>query len=284
VTGRPVTTPPADVDASAALAAAAEVGPYFVIGPSPAGPRWRPLTVLTADPAVLRERVGHARRVIAGQAGLDPQRVEERAAASIVFLGLASRLVSPALAAAVLGGVVPRLTAGALYWRPVDGGPWPLAAACPVTGYQAGDLTTDSDLSRTAALLGEHIIQGTVGPLAGTVAASFRLSRQVLWGNVASALAGAAGVLAGRYPERAGAAGRLTAAVLATGPLAGTGDLVQPDPRQSRRFLVRRNCCLFYRVPGGGLCGDCVLATEEARRRNWQAALRPAPDHSGGVI
>jgi len=23
---------------------------------------------------------------------------------------------------------------------------------------------------------------------------------------------------------------------------------------------VRASCCLFYRIPGGGLCGDCVLA------------------------
>jgi FhuF-like iron-sulfur protein len=21
----------------------------------------------------------------------------------------------------------------------------------------------------------------------------------------------------------------------------------------------RRSCCLYYRVPGGGLCGDCTL-------------------------
>ena len=277
-----MTTPAAEADASAALAAAARAGPYFVIEPSLAGPRWQPLTVLTAGPAVLRERVSHTRRVIAGRAGLDPRRIPERAAASIVFLGLASRLVSPALAAAVLGGVVPRLTASTLYWRPVPGGPWPLAVTTPVTGYQAGGLATGGGLRQAAALLDEHIIQGILSPLAGTAAASVRLSRQVLWGNVASALAGAAGVLAGRYPARAEAAGRLTAAVLATGPLAGAGDLVQPDPQQPRRFLVRRNCCLFYRVPGGGLCGDCVLATEGARRRNWQAALSPAPDHSAG--
>ncbi|MEC4021033.1 (2Fe-2S)-binding protein, partial [Streptomyces sp. H27-D2] len=25
------------------------------------------------------------------------------------------------------------------------------------------------------------------------------------------------------------------------------------------RDFVRRSCCLYYRVPGGGMCGDCVL-------------------------
>ncbi|WP_372507037.1 (2Fe-2S)-binding protein [Actinomadura madurae] len=24
--------------------------------------------------------------------------------------------------------------------------------------------------------------------------------------------------------------------------------------------FVRNNCCLYYRVPGGGMCGDCGLA------------------------
>ncbi|MEU7551440.1 (2Fe-2S)-binding protein [Streptomyces sp. NPDC044571] len=23
--------------------------------------------------------------------------------------------------------------------------------------------------------------------------------------------------------------------------------------------FVRRSCCLYYKVPGGGFCGDCVL-------------------------
>jgi hypothetical protein len=62
--------------------------------------------------------------------------VTERVAASIVSLGLASRLVSPPLGAAVLGGVVPYLTLDNLWWRPVDGGPVPLAVG-PVTGRVA---------------------------------------------------------------------------------------------------------------------------------------------------
>lgn len=274
MSGSRAAAPAAEADTSAALAAAARAGPYFAVEPVSAGQRWLPLSLLIADPAAFRERVSHARGVIAGRAGLAAQQVEERAAASIVFLGLASRLISPALGAAVLGGVVPRLAPSALYWRPVDGGPWPLAAAPPVTGYHTGDLAAERDLSRTAALLSAHIIRGTVSPLADAVRARFRLSPQVLWGNVASALAGAAGLLADSHPRQAGAAGQLTAAVLATEPLAGTGDLIQPDTQQPRRFLIRRNCCLFYRVPGGGICGDCVLSTEDARRQHWQAVLR----------
>ena len=116
--------------------------------------------------------------------------------------------------------------------------------------------------------------------LNGAFGTQFRVSPQVLWGNVASALAGAAGMLAEGFPARAQAAGQLTAAILRQGPLRGTGELVQPDAAVARRFLVRRSCCLFYRVPGGGTCGDCVLVREEARRQQWQAVLaRPARGH-----
>jgi FhuF 2Fe-2S C-terminal domain len=121
--------------------------------------------LLVSDPAVLADRVAHARAVIAGRAGLAPAEVADRVAASIVFLGLASRLVSPSLGAA-----------------------------------------------------------------------------------------------------------QLTARMLALEPLRGTGELVQPDPSRPWRFLVRRSCCLFYRVPGGGTCGDCVLTPEDVRRQQWQAA------------
>jgi ferric iron reductase protein FhuF len=42
--------------------------------------------------------------------------------------------------------------------------------------------------------------------------------------------------------------------LLARESLRGHGRYERPD-----RF-VRASCCLFYRIPGGGLCGDCVLA------------------------
>jgi FhuF 2Fe-2S C-terminal domain/Ferric iron reductase FhuF-like transporter len=262
------------VDASAALAVAAGAGPYFVIEPLAGGGPWRPLRVLAAEPAVLRERVAHARGVLERNAGAEPGQVPERAAASIVFLGLASRLVSPSLAAAVLGGVVPHLTLDDLWWRPVDGGPLPLAAR-PASGIEIGELAPGAQLGDAADLLAAGCVEGLAAPLAAAFGTLFRLSPRVLWGNVASALAGAAGMLAAAFPGRAEAAGRLAAEVLARGPLRGTGELVRPDPAQPRRFLVRRSCCLFYRVPEGGTCGDCVLTPEDVRRRQWQAVLSP---------
>jgi hypothetical protein len=277
--------PAAEVDASGALAAAADGGPYFAVEPWAAGAGWRPARLLADDQAVLAERVAHARGVLAGRAGLPPDGVAERVAASIVFLGLAARLVSPSLGAAVLGGVVPDLTLDSLWWRPVDGGPVPLAARA-VTGRAIRRDTADpdaadpdaadpdaADLDEAAALLSERCVQGVAVPVAAAFRAQFRLSPLILRGNIASALAGAAGMLAAQFPDRAEAAGQLTARMLARGPLAGAGRLVQPDASRPRRFLVRNSCCLLYRVPGGGMCGDCVLTPEHVRRQQWQAAL-----------
>ena len=265
--------PAADVDAAAALAVAACAGPYFALEPWAEGAGWRQASLPVTDPAVLADQVAHARAVIAGRAGIAPAEVTERVAASIVFLGLAARLVSPSLGAAVLGGVVPYLTLDNLWWRPHEGGPVPLAAG-PVTGREIGDAAAGRQLDDAAALLSERCVQGMADPVAGAFQALFRLSPLVLRGNITSALAGAAGMLARSFPDRAETAGQLTARILALGPLQGTGELVQPDASQPRRFLVRRSCCLYYRVPGGGTCNDCVLTPEPIRRQQWQAALR----------
>jgi hypothetical protein len=264
--------PPARSDPAAALAAAAAAGPYFAMESAAGRPPWRPLSVLITDRAVLAERVDHARRVLARSAGCSPAEIQERAAASIVFLGLASRLVSPSLGAAVAGGVVPDLAMADVWWRPVEGGPLPLAGRLS-GGAAVGELASAAEMADAARRLSEGCVQGLAGPVAEAFGTAFRLSRQVLWGNVASALAGAAGMLAAAFPARAQAAGRLAETILGLGSLRGTGDLVQPDPVRPRRFLVRRSCCLFYRVPGGGLCGDCVLVPDEVRRQQWQSAL-----------
>jgi hypothetical protein len=263
----------ADVDATEALAAAASAGPYFALEPWTEGTGWRRASLLVSDPAVLADRVACARAVLAGRAGVAAAEVTERVAASIVFLGLAARLVSPSLGAAVLGGVVPYLTLDNLWWLPVDGGPVPLAVrgSGPVTGREVGDAASGRQLDDAAALLSERCVQGMADPVAGGFQALFRLSPLVLRGNIASALAGAAGMLARTFPDRAETAGQLTARILALPPLRGTGELVQPDTSQPRRFLVRRSCCLYYRVPGGGTCGDCVLTPEHIRRQQWQA-------------
>jgi len=218
---------------------------------------------LIDDPAALSERVGYARGVLAIRAGIASGAVEERVAASVVFGGLVSRLVSPQLGAAVLGGVVPDLTMADLWWQPAGDGGWRLAAG-PAGGAEVGALAEGEQVRSAAGLMAERI-RALTAPVTAAFATSFRLSGQVLRGNVASALAGAAAVLAGSCQARAQAAYRLTAQILALEPWRGTGEFASSGPGGSRLQFIRQSCCLLYRVPGAGTCGDCVLTA--GRRR-----------------
>ncbi|MBG0565575.1 (2Fe-2S)-binding protein [Actinoplanes aureus] len=259
-----------------ALEAAARLGPYFTWEPYDGAPGWRPLRELR-DGEVIAERVEIGRRTLAAMSGGG---VDERVVASIVFLGLASRLLSPPLAAAAVGNALPVPDADRLWWRPVDSGPMPIACR---------DLTAvacaDQPAADIAGTLTRTVTQGLVEPILGAFRRRFVLSPQVLWGNVASALGGAAGMIAGSVPGRAARAAAVVDAALAVAPLSGTATLVHPDPGKNRWFLVRNNCCLYYRIPGGGTCGDCVLTPQHIREQQWRAqlerVLRSPGDYGG---
>jgi ferric iron reductase protein FhuF len=152
-----------------------------------------------------------------------------------------SRLVSPVFAAAVLDGVVPMLSLGSVWWQPVATGPMPIA-------YRGVAFRPASP-----ARIVEGCIDATVAPLLATLGDRFRVSPKVLWGNAASALGGAFVMLAADRPAHAERAGRLLSELLQLEPLRGMATW-------NGHALKRRNCCLFYRVPGAGTCGDCVLA------------------------
>lgn len=208
----------------------ATLGPFFQVDSVVEGEDWRPLQDLISGPA-LGERVAHVTAVLGRLAGAE---VEPRVAASTLSLGLFARVLSPVLGAAALGILLPRPTLDDTFWKPVAAGPWALALTGAVT---TSDLTP--------------VIAEVVEPLVETVADQYALSRQVLWGNAASALFGGARMLGVARPELAARA-EAEAAVLLAGPLAGTGGLDDG--------FVRSSCCLYYRIPGGGYCGDCVLA------------------------
>jgi hypothetical protein len=241
-----------------ALRAAAAVGPYFAwerrlidlpaAGRGPDGD-WRPLAELSS-PEVICERVEAARAVLDGPA---------RAVASVSFLGIASRLVSAPFAALVLTGVLP--VPDRVWWRPGSGPPAIAYDTATAGKPDAGTLVATA-------------VTGTVEPVLRAFASRYRISLTVMWGNVASALAGAAGVLADSRDEHADRAGVLLEQALAESPLTGTGAVVRPDPSSGRRFLVRRSCCLYYRIAGGVFCADCVLMPDAERRRAWAFAVR----------
>lgn len=207
----------------------ARLGPFFSISMDPAesaDPTWRPLRELHADPEPLRSHIAHVRRVLGS---------DWRVAASIAFQGLAARIVSAPFAASVLHGVMPDMAV--VHWRRATSGPWPLWCGEP-----------DGVTADVARVLDEH-----VRPLAAAVRGHVAIAERVLWGNVASSVASAAAQVAAARPAAAGEAFALLRRLLGDGPLAGSGEL-----RADGAFR-RRSCCLYYRVPGGGLCGDCVL-------------------------
>jgi hypothetical protein len=267
-----------------ALADVAAMGPFFTVSTDPDLTGLRPLTELYdgALPEMIadvRERLGDA---------------EPRVAASLLFQGVAGRLWSPVLATAAVHGMVPDLDPARTYWQaaspgpilltaprntappatrdaarhprtaenppPADTpgivrdaaeGPWPAEPSEAVRGH-AGKPGPAEQAGVVRAEVWRVVVEGNLWPLVAAVRAAVRVAEGLLWGNAASALAGALGVLARARPRHAAAARRLVDELLAAPPLRGTGAF---GPQGFRR----RSCCLYYRVPGGGLCGDCAL-------------------------
>jgi hypothetical protein len=243
---------------TAALDAAAAAGQFFAVdtdrpsgssAPGPAPP-WRRFTELTTGPAVLAGRIDAVRRAVAERSGISVDAVDPRSAASLTHLGLAARLVCPPLATALLGGVLLELDPARLWWRDVLG-PVPLALPDPT-----GRAIESDDVTAIVAALAGDLSRGPVGALTAAVAAG-GISRKVLWGNVASAVANARAGLLAAAPERGASIWATLEGLLAVEPLAGSGVFRRPGSAEGFR---RNSCCLYYRVPGGGYCGDCVLA------------------------
>ncbi|MCW2526805.1 MAG: hypothetical protein JWM76_1665 [Pseudonocardiales bacterium] len=237
----------------APLVRTAELGPFFAVDLRMDGSGWLPLAELSR-PEVLRDRVEAAREVIAERSGLALDEVEERATASIVFLGWAARLISPAVGCAVLSAQVPGMAD--VFWQAGVGSPMPLAlpSADLAGAVSASDLISACDL---AQLVYQRAVIDAIEPLLDAVSKTFSLSSTVLWGDVASSVAGSAKLIAATRPELAPVTEELTDELLSQGPLQGKGAFTRETP--SRRAFRRTTCCLFYRIPGAGYCGDCVL-------------------------
>jgi ferric iron reductase protein FhuF len=227
---------------SRALADTAAVGPFFVLATGAQCRAW-PL-------AAQQYLAGLGDAVTAAGQRLGTS--QERVAASIMQLGYAARLWSPVLGCALLHGIVPDLAD-----LRVEFGP-PVRLGVPEpTGWQvtpAGGQEAEPALgaARTAALSYHAVVEQHLEPLARGI--PVKIAKGLLLGNAASALTGALGELARARPGLGPAARALAAELLDTGLLRGSGDLTG-----SGLEFLRRSCCLYYRVPGGGLCGDCPL-------------------------
>ncbi|MEU8205845.1 ATP-binding cassette domain-containing protein [Streptosporangium sp. NPDC049046] len=258
---RPGLLPAAPPMVSVAVADVSTISGYFEVGIGPIDTEagWRPLTDLLADLESLRRRITD----VAERLGTD----ETRVAASILFQGLAARLWSPVIGAAVAHDLLLDLGPSRLHWREAPSGPLPLRAERP-NGWQV------LAPARVAGALHHTVVTELLEPLAQAVGEIVKIAPGLLWGNAASALAGTIRTIARQRPELAARTIVLGRELLALGVLQGGGDLVEPAPGQP--FFVRRSCCLYYRLPNGGKCGDCALIDPDTRREQWALTLRQA--------
>ena len=191
---------------------------------------------------------------------------EPRVAASVAHQGLAARLWSVALGCACLYGRLPDLDPRLLTWDPTAAAPddLRLTEVRPLPGDPPAD----------AAALAGAVLDAHLEPLAALLHARHRLPLALLRGNTGSALAGTARELLRQAETRgrddiAVRARALTGDLFTHPLLAPTGTFTlapalaagptgtsAPTPAGFRR----RSCCLYYRAPGGGLCGDCCLS------------------------
>ncbi|NBE52100.1 IucA/IucC family C-terminal-domain containing protein [Streptomyces boluensis] len=214
----------------------ASVGGFFALR-SGTSPTAVPLAeVYAGDGARLAARVDTVTARLAAP--------EVRIGVSVAQLGLAARLCSVALGGAALYGRVLDLDPRRLSWDP--------------DGSSPDDLWLDAVRTLPVEALGDSLVEGHLAPLAAALRRRYRIAEPLLWGNAGSALAGAVRALhtwagsAGR-PEVAERALDLGADLFCRPELRGTGTL-GALPR-----FRRRSCCLYYRCPGGGVCGDCCF-------------------------
>jgi hypothetical protein len=160
---------------------------------------------------------------------------EPRVAASTLFFGYVARLWSVTLGSVIDSGRCTRLDPEQVLWRDDAG------LRLHIVDPELGDDAVVEVLDRQ--------VEPLVDAWRDVVAPG------LLWGNTASALIGAGRVI--------GSAARPHVdALLADARLVHTID------RSTGR---RRSCCLYYRTPSGGVCGDCVFPG-------------PPPSHSKEIV
>lgn len=142
-------------------------------------------------------------------------------------MGLASRWWSAVLVPAVTYGIAPE--ASSLMARHVDG------------ALELG-VRSLTPMRADPARVRDSTVQ-----VLGPVIEHLRVSSRMLWANVAASLHAVPRVHA--LPPATAWCSHL----LAEDPLAGH---LKVGGGQARR---RATCCLFYRVPGAGVCGDCLF-------------------------
>ncbi|MEQ7122883.1 (2Fe-2S)-binding protein [Actinopolymorpha sp. B11F2] len=246
--------------------ALAPLGEYFTVDRVPDEPSDPPLAELYAGhPALLR---------YVHQVAVSLHTDEPRVGASILVQGLAARLWSVVAGCALLYDRMPDLVPATTWWAPRRNGgrlrlcPRPdppdapdlRAAPEPPSALDLPDarILERSALPHHGQAVYHRVVETHLVGLVAAVQTHVKIPDALLWGNAASALVGSIGVLVRARPDLETAGVRLVEDLFTRPPLAGTGEA------PTLTGFVRTSCCLYYRVPGGGLCGDCPLSRQPA--------------------
>lgn len=226
----------------AALTELSAVSSYFAVSTGIAdGADWRPVTQLYTDEKLLAGAVAHVRERIGAP--------DLRVAVSTFFLGFAARLWSIGLGGVAEHGLLIDLDPDQLWYTDSEGA---VRLHLPNPVAWQGSSANES----LEPALADMILTGHLEPLAAAVQRLGPISERLLLGNAASAVLGAARALrwhsGGDLADEPGwaLARKLCDDERLTGTICFNGS--DTDYR-------RTSCCLFYRTPGGGLCGDCAL-------------------------
>ncbi|MFC0057585.1 (2Fe-2S)-binding protein [Streptomyces actinomycinicus] len=249
-----------DLDLDADLAALRPLGGFFPLrtGPFPpehpggSVPRRPPTLAETYEGATAQTHEGEPPDLVRNAVHLRVATVAERlgtaeprVAASIAQQGLAARLWSVALGCAVLYGRTPDLHPRLLRWDPLAPAPDDLWLSGP------------RPLPGTADAVAGTVLHAHLEPLTAALRARYGVAAGLLWGNAGSALAATAREL-NRWARAQGRTDVAARARTLTGELF-THPLLRATGVRAGTAFRRRSCCLYYRVPGGGLCGDCCF-------------------------
>ncbi|QKW10315.1 (2Fe-2S)-binding protein [Streptomyces sp. NA04227] len=235
----------------------ADIGGFFRIRTGRAPATARPLGDVYAADADADDDPLTARVRMVAQRIRAP---EPRVAVALVHLGLAARLWSLALGSAALYETLPGLDPDRLYWDPLA-----------TTGE---DLWLDEvrPVPADTAAVDRTVRAAHLDPFAEVLRTRYAMAQGLLDGNSGSALAAAVreidrwALRRGR-PEVAARAAAYGDALFADPVLVATGS------RTAAGFR-RRSCCLYYRVEGGGVCGDCCFTVPPGGRGGVRGAGR----------
>ncbi|WP_109474246.1 (2Fe-2S)-binding protein [Ornithinimicrobium cavernae] len=206
-------------------------------------------------PAALRadallDRFAATRAGLAAATGLPTEDVLTRTAVSAAQVGLVSRLWSVALASVALHSWVPDLRAEQLLVAGSHRNPSPMALKEPTAGHRV------HDTSEAVTVVGDLVVHGAVADVTEACREHGSTSANVLVSNAASSLVAAARVIGRAVPAQSAALDRLARSLLELPWLAAGGGY---RPADGTEEFKRTGCCLYYRLPGHGLCPDCVL-------------------------